>query len=548
MGVEPLQTVVGDWNGDGKPDIAALAQSDFALPGYVIAHLGNGDGTFQKYVSTEVSCRLACLVTPAKLRDGRRQTDLLHWTTMEEWYLLQALLSNGDGTFSPGNVLPGSSAIYSFTVGDFGNGHLDLVGDLNTFYSPVPYGLYIWPGNGDGTFAEPIPIVLNNNPLTPLVVGDFNHDGKLDVAVAQGTSSCGTMVSVYLGNGDLTFQSPVNSCLTFGSGLVAADFNRDGNLDLATGGENGIAVFLGNGDGSFQTTPITTPISQTISLWATADFNRDGKLDLAGTYSDSTSSGVAVLAGNGDGTFSEQPLLIPDGMTLSSNSLAVADFNGDGKPDIVVSKANFTGTGHSPGTLAVYLNSTNRKKPRATLSSSRNPSAYGETVTFTATVNPVPPAWPKETITFYSGTNKLGPARLENGIATFSTSKLPAGTLSITAAYSGDCCDYMPATSPVLSQTVNEATTRTTLSSSLNPSTYGQSVTFTAKVSPEYTGTPGGSVTFKFGTKTLAILNLSGGVASYTTSTLPKGSDVITATYEGSGNFQDSASVTEKVN
>jgi hypothetical protein len=114
--------------------------------------------------------------------------------------------------------------------------------------------------------------------------------------------------------------------------------------------------------------------------------------------------------------------------------------------------------------------------------------------------------------------------------------------------YAGDA-NFATSTSKAVSQVISKATSTTTLTSSQNPSTYGQSVTFTATVAPQFSGTPTGSVVFKDGTKTLKTVTLSGGVASYTTSTLATGTHNITATYNGSTNFiGSSASLTQTVN
>ena len=117
-----------------------------------------------------------------------------------------------------------------------------------------------------------------------------------------------------------------------------------------------------------------------------------------------------------------------------------------------------------------------------------------------------------------------------------------------TAAYGGDS-NFTASTSKVLRQVVNKATTTTTLTSSQNPSNFGQSVTFTASVTPQFSGTVKGSVTFYDGTTVLKTMALSGGVAKFTTSTLTSGAHSITATYNGNANFDgSSASLTQTVN
>ena len=165
-------------------------------------------------------------------------------------------------------------------------------------------------------------------------------------------------------------------------------------------------------------------------------------LDLAGTYTDPNgNTGVAIFFGNGNGSFNPNPLFIPDPPGNTSQSIAVADFNGDNKPDIVSALKSST----KPGELEVLLNSSNPKTPTLSVASSSNPSPYGGAVTFTATVKPRPLNWPTESVTFYSGTTKFAKVQLVNGTASVSTTKLGPGTHMITASYSGDCCDYLPA-------------------------------------------------------------------------------------------------------
>jgi Bacterial Ig-like domain (group 3) len=184
-----------------------------------------------------------------------------------------------------------------------------------------------------------------------------------------------------------------------------------------------------------------------------------------------------------------------------------------------------------------------------TLTPSPNPSTYGEAVTFTAVVTSKLGAPPDgEPVSFMKGTTVLGMGTLNGGAASFTTSVLPAGTDYIKAVYSGDS-KFAASTSKVVKQVVNKATTTTTLTSSLNPSNFGQSVTFTASVAPQFSGTVKGSVTFYDGTTALKTVALSGGVAKFTTSTLTLGSHSITATYNGSTSFDGSStSMTQTVN
>lgn len=173
------------------------------------------------------------------------------------------------------------------------------------------------------------------------------------------------------------------------------------------------------------------------------------------------------------------------------------------------------------------------------LTSSQNPSTYGQSVTFTATVTSSG-GTPTGTVTFKSGATTLGTATLKSGSASFTTATLTAGSSSITAVYGGTA-DFAGSTSHALTQTVNQAATSAFVISSLNPSTSGQAVTFTATVISS-NGTPTGTVTFKDGSTTLGTGTLSNGEAKFTTSSLSVGTHSITAVYAGSTDFSGSTS------
>jgi hypothetical protein len=173
----------------------------------------------------------------------------------------------------------------------------------------------------------------------------------------------------------------------------------------------------------------------------------------------------------------------------------------------------------------------------AITSSLPNPSTYGTTVTFNATVT-ASSGTPTGTVAFYSGKTSLGSAPLVAGAVTFSTAQLNAGSDSITAKYSGDARDAASASQSYL-QTVNKATTTVSLTSSPNPSTQGQTVTFTATVTS--TVTPTGNVIFKDGTSTLATVPLTSGTALYSTNSLASGKHNIKATFQSNSNFLTSA-------
>lgn len=258
---------------------------------------------------------------------------------------LQVFLGNGDGTFQPSvSYLSGTGPLFVAAADLNHDGKLDLaVADLN--------GLYILIGNGDGTFQTP---VLYTMACIPGFVstGDFNGDGKVDLLVTYDSGDC-PYVSIFLGNGDGTFQtSPINTTPSYSpTGTGIGDFNGDGKLDLAIGQQFGtisqVEIMLGNGDGTFSAGAIYNVNSSPESV-AVADFLGNGKLDLAVA---SLYGGTEEFLGNGDGTFT----LASNSVTHDATWVVAGDFNGDGKPDLAVSQYGNPGVSG----VAVIINNGN---------------------------------------------------------------------------------------------------------------------------------------------------------------------------------------------
>ena len=212
-------------------------------------------------------------------------------------------------------------------------------------------------------------------------------------------------------------------------------------------------------------------------------------------------------------------------------------------------KAVYVGDGtYATSTSAVMSQTVNKAATTTIVASSVNPSSFGQPVTFTATVNSGVGV-PTGTVTFEKNGVALGTATLSSGKATLTTAALVPGTYAITAIYGGST-DYNVSTSAVLSQITKATATTTKVISSLNPSIYGQSVTFTTTVSAGAFGTPTGTVTFKSGTTILGAVALSAGTAKLSTSILPGGANSITVVYGGSSDYlaSTSAVLTQTVN
>ncbi len=553
-GLTAVSIAVGDVNGDGKPDLvvanSCLSPND--CHGGVGVLLGNGDGTFQTVEIFGLGFAFADSVAVADVnRDGKPDIVVSGGGTCPPRDcpgLVSVLLGNGDGSFGHPQTYPsGGYAARKVVVGDVnGDGNLDLL-VANGSVTPDLFGagaVGVLLGNGDGTFGAAQSYNSGYSILISLAVGDVNGDGNLDLLAVHNWA----VVGVLLGNGDGTFQT----VQTYGSGgvtagsIAVADVNGDGKPDLLVANgvfdsaKAAVGVLLGNGDGTFQAAQnYSTGAPSAVSI-AVADVNGDGKPDLLVAHKCTgfcNSSPVAVLLGNGDGTFKTALRYYSGGR--NANSIVVADMNGDSKPDLLVANACLSYTDCTTGSVGVLLGLAG-VQTTTKLDSSLNPSVYGQAVTLTATVTSVGSGTPTGTVRFENGTTGLGYATIVGGVAMLTKTSLPAGTLSITARYNGDP-QSAKSTSAPLSQIVKQASTTTTIKSSLNPSAQGQPVTFTARVT-SLTARVTGTVTFTAGAATLGTVLLSGGKTSLTTSTLPKGSNQkITATYGGTANIVGSA-------
>jgi hypothetical protein len=251
------------------------------------------------------------------------------------------MLNNGDGTFGPKVSYPAAGQTQDVAAGDFnGDGRTDLAVTIDT----PQISLSLLVGNGDGTFGPPVNFPSTSGADSPSVLAvDLNNDGKLDLAVMHSiacfTAPCtpASTITVMLGNGNGTFQSREIEVGTGMHRLSSGDFNRDGVIDLAIGAENTrLYTLLGAGDGTFvqQPTIFLVPGGDLFSAGndvAVADFNGDAIQDLAVALGNG--DGTAILIGNGNGTF-EEPSRVLDNAVDAPQSLAAADYNRDGFQDI----------------------------------------------------------------------------------------------------------------------------------------------------------------------------------------------------------------------
>lgn len=348
---EALGIAAADLNQDGKPDLVIAAGEKM----YVM--LGKGDGTFTPASNSPFPVPSPPYEDGASPYTGPAIAvgDFNHSghpglaVGMYQNEAAAILIGKGNGTFATSTAaFADSQGMPTFGVeaADFNaDGNLDLA-LINDFLGPSPVVL----GYSDGAFNAAGNLTTQRFPMGA-AVGDFNGDGWLDVAVAAGgtTKYPDSGVAVSVGSGDGTFTSAIGSPFLLGknlSAIVAGDFNGDGKLDLAVtdADTNSVYILLGNGDGTFQT-PITIPVGNDPDAIVAGDFNNDGKLDLAvANYNDNT---VTLLLGNGDGTFTQAPGS-PYAVGKGPDAIAAADFNGDGKLDLAVVNS-------TDGTVSILL-------------------------------------------------------------------------------------------------------------------------------------------------------------------------------------------------
>jgi hypothetical protein len=338
-----------------------------------------------------------------------------------------------------------------------------------------------------------------------------------------------TLATVSLSGGSATYST---AALAKGSHSITAVYSGDSNYLTSTSGALSQVV-----NQAATTTTVTSSrnpstYGQSVTFTATVAIVAPGSGIPSGTVTfkdGSTTLGTVNFSSQGQATFTTSSL------AAGSHSIT-AVYNGD---------SNFTGSTSSALTQSVLLDTT-----VTVTSSNNNPSTYGQAITFTATVSPTPPAGgvPTGTVTFMDGNTVLGTGTLNSSSqATFTTTLLTAGSHSITAVYGGDV-NYAGSTSAVLTQTVSQAGTTTAVSSSANPGTYGQPVTFTAAVTSFAGARPSGTVQFwdgstLLGTGTLVWDATTGQMeATFTTSSLSRGTHSIHATYLGDSNFNGSTS------
>ncbi len=581
-----LAPVYADFDGDGIGDVVTGAS------GALVFSKGRADGTFHGAQTTVTGGNVLDIQAADFNNDGL--VDVAITQGGGSYYgVLQAYLGDGTGTFSQRGSIPYAYPVYAgqSSVADFnGDGIPDLFN--------AGYALH---GDGKGGFPTSTRIASppsGNRPEGFTVVADFNEDGSPDgvttTASSGGGTACTLAVGLSAGAGQwntkqitLPYTNTINGGTPVCAGpLVAADFNRDGHMDLATASFGSIYTYLGDGKGNFTAGQII-PIGYTATGYyaiqsgqndmEAADLDGDGNVDLIVPIADMNV--IQIFYGRGDGTFEPAVSLptaqdvryvtvadmnhdgIPD-MILGGHALVrilhglghrqfettptsyaanpypqkirVADVNHDGNPDLLVPNGGYSAVVEPGNGFTVLLNTAQASSPDLLYSGlicSPEPSPVGQAFTCTATFTPAAnSASPVGTISFSADGVAAGTAVLtsQKAVLTFPAT-LSAGSHAITASFPGDR-NFKAATASI-THVVSLATASILLSGPAHVA-FGQPVVLQAMLTGSGAG-PTGMVSFKDGASTLGQTQITAGSAGLTTSTLSPGIHTLQAAYGG---------------
>ena len=589
----PITVAVMDVNGDGKPDVLVANVCNSATcesRGLVGVLLGNGDGTFIPVVTYDSGGYDATSIAVADL-NGDGKPDLVDFNRCDSIGInactdgsVGVLLGQEDGSFQPAVTYPAG--------GHGGFGGTVVVADVNADGKPDVvltngYTVAVLLGNGDGTLQTPVPYDPGGSSPSSVAVADLKGDHAPDLVVSEcAITGCdnGAKVGVLLHVG--TTPTTTTLASTPNPSFFGQPVSFSAAVTSESGTPSGTVMFFDNSTALGSATLVNGRASTSLSTLAAGShsitavyqgslkFNSSESAPLQQIVNHAIAATSTALVSSLNPSIYGQAVTFtavvsstggipPNGETVTffknSNVLGIATLN-SGAASLTTSALQagiFTMTALYGGDanfaasisrgLRQFVDTQSQSPTATTLTSSLNPSIYGQEVTWTATVTTSGKSTPTGRVNFNWGSYSIGTATLNaSGVAMLSRSSLNADPYPLIAVYTGDA-NNGPSASPILNQVVQQTTSAAALSSSPNPSTQGQAVTFTATItSPTVMAT--GPVTFAVGKTVLGTAQLSGGKAKFTISTLVVGSTKITATYYGNSNIaKSSALVTQTV-
>jgi Bacterial Ig-like domain (group 3)/FG-GAP-like repeat len=593
--------VAGDFDGDGKMD-AAFAYTDQAGINTISVALGNGDGTFKVQSNFSLPAAVVNLVVADINGDGKPDLAFIANpstagdTTGTELFVMLNQSTSGNLAFHAPQLIDSKPNLGFIAASDLnGDKKQDVIVTSSNQGTQAGGMVFVYLGKGDGTFQTAASFSAGTFP-GPVTAADLTSDGKLDLLVAATNSDLTTgTLTVLPGKGDGTFGTAITSQISEGSGssIVVGNTVPGGEPHVILGtccGDNLTLDLVSLGDGTFL--PLaqqdsTLPIGVSAQLVKLVDVNGDNLPDLAmvsnqyaievflnlsGSQATATPTNAALTASAATITLGQSETFtatvtpqsgtgVPTGSVTfldGGTSIGTGTLNGSGVATLTTSAlaqgahsvtANYPGDANfsasvSPA-VAVQVNAAALISTTSTVAGPATAVA-GTSVTYTVNVVPTSgTAKPTGMVTFFDHATSLGTATLAAGAASFTTSSLAAGSHLISAQYAGDA-NFAASTSNTLGVVISSAPLISTTTALTGPATAntGVSITFTAMVTPTSgTAKPTGTVTFLDGSTSLGTGTLSAaGVATFSTSALSAGPHTITANYGGDANFATSTS------
>jgi hypothetical protein len=332
-GLNPVAIQAADFNGDGKVDLA-IANRGSAT---VAILFGNGDGTFQAAVTYTLNANGSTPVAIAAADfngDGKPDVAAVNASSGASVPSVTILLNHGDGTFDSPVTITTPSSGQSIAIGDLNaDGFLDL-------WIGAPGSSFVMLGNGNGTFQTAVSYATSPSGTgggMGVAIGDVNNDGKPDLAA---TNNLQNTAGILLNTGNGQFSGLTTVSTQAGpAGMAFVDFDHDGNLDMVVTNSsfNTAVIWYGAGDGTFQRQTFAYAGSGPVAV-VIADFNGNGTEDLV--FANFAGDGVTYLGNAGSGATYDFPTGSSKFVSPKPSAVVAVDLNGDGRPDLAVVNSN----------------------------------------------------------------------------------------------------------------------------------------------------------------------------------------------------------------